>query len=196
MAKDPDKILDEISKSFIIAFDNATKQKTMVQYAKQLADDIRTRTRLGYGVVKELAKKVKLPKLSDSYVNYRKGKVDFRTSKKDGHVYPITPNSKPKLHSLTTPSKSNLTLSGQMLEAIEGSSPGPGKIKVSLNENRDDGLKNSDIATWLEDGNYGYLRNGPKRPFLHISELEFKRIKDQFRKDIQAKILDGIKKAK
>ena len=93
MAKDLKKVTSD-------AVNAALKQLATKEFMKyvgdQIASDIKKRTKLGYGVATEGGPQEKLKPLSDNYKKYRKGKVASDTS----------------------PSKSNLTFSGDMLNDL------------------------------------------------------------------------------
>jgi hypothetical protein len=121
--------------------------------AAKAADLIFKRVKSGFGVDglnKEASKtkKKKLNPLSKKYINYRKGVVDFNT--RDGKRVNFKVKSPPVLGDFASPTRSNLTLSGQMLKAI--------KYRVNRNieifiddSRRDDGESNPQIAQWVQD---------------------------------------------
>lgn len=105
-------------------------RETNLRLARKAKEIIYRRVKSGYGVTKdsgdsESIDRTSLKALSKSYIDYRKGLVIFRTGP-SGNVYPIN-NKKigrrkafkaPTLGEFGRPSKSNLTLTGQMLNAI------------------------------------------------------------------------------
>jgi hypothetical protein len=149
-------------------FQNIVKklEKTVAESIKKAAlvdvgvfarDLIVKRTRLGYGVEKDLGSKKRLAKLSPNYIKRRKM---FES-----------------LSENTRPSRSNLTLTGQMLDSIISTAK-TGIIEIKPTGRRDDGKRNADIAQYNEDGG----RGSPKRIFMRISQLEFKQIVRFYRK--------------
>lgn len=117
--------------------------RLMNRLGEDIVKQIKTRTRLGYGVTKS-GKRVRLEPLSDSYKKQRKGKIRFFTAK-SGKVVAIEPLSNKELNSfrasksarrqnrknrkfvkkppnlnsnLTKPAKSNLTATGLMLNSL------------------------------------------------------------------------------
>lgn len=106
------------------------------------ADLIKKRTRLGFGVDKHGGRKSKLAPLTDAYKKQRK-------------------RHKPK--GPTTPSKSNLTNTGDMLDDIEAKVETGGDIKIGFSKK-----KNKDVAKWVSK----------KRPFNFLSSPELKQIKN------------------
>lgn len=139
------------------AISRAISKSKMTKYMRALAAIIKKRTRLGFGVAKDGASKKKLKGLSSKYIDKRK---------------------KSRLSSQTRPGRSNLTFTGQMLDALTGGGEKEGPGVVFLEENRNDDKKNSDIAEWNEDKG---------RPFLYISKAE--------RKQLEKKVRDDIKKS-
>lgn len=126
-------------------------------YAKDTAERIRRRTRTGQGLqeTKRGAKRKKLKKLSDKY------KVFRRKNKRE-----ISKNTKP--------SKSNLTLTGQLLDSIVGRARGT-KIIVEFLEKRKDGLKNRDIARYQSEQG---------RDFFELSDKELRGLQNDIKKDL------------
>lgn len=122
----------------------------------EIPEQIKRRTRLG----KDGDNK-KLKALDDDYVKVRK---------------------RSKLSSETTPKKSNLTRSGQMLEAIEGKQTGVTKFLFTFKDNRTDGAKNNEIAKYAKQKG---------RDFFKLSESERK----QFSRKISIALKNAIKKS-
>lgn len=132
------------------------KGYSLSPYANEIAERVRRRTRTGYGldVAERGAKKKKLKGLtSDKYIKYRKGRINT---------------------SLTKPKKSNLTFTGQLLNAITGKIVGK-SIVIFLKENRNDGVKNSDIVKGQEDQG---------RHFFELSNKELNGLRNQIKKDL------------
>ena len=115
------------------------------------------RTRLGYGVSRQFDKKQRLAPLSPGYVKSRK--------MFEG------------LSDLTTPKRSNLTRTGQMLDSIRHKVKG-NSVEIRPEGRRTDGKLNSDIAYYNAIGG----KNRPRRVFMNISELEYKQILRFYRK--------------
>lgn len=138
---------------------------------------IYARTKLGQGVTStnsnpEQTKNVKLAKLSDSYIKQRQGKLQFFTAKQ-GHVYALDKSKKftpkkPTLGKLGKPTKSNLTYSGQMLEAMSFKITKTGAEIFIDNTSRDDdsNLSNNELAEIVSDA----------RPFMNLSKREHERV--------------------
>lgn len=159
-----------------------------VKAAKALAevipDVIKLRTRQeGEGV------SGKLKPLSDSYIAQRKGDVAFATIGKgdERKVIPYKPSKAPDLHPDTTPETSNLTATGQLIDAVQGKSAGS-KVTIDIKKGKRKGelsggkstLSNQQVRKYVED-------NG--REFLELSKQE--RIEaEEFAKEI---ILKEIK---
>ncbi len=157
------------SRDLKIAFDKvniATQKKIdktlnpvfMNKVGKKLAEDITRRTRTGHGVKKEGEKKEKLDKLKASTIKKRK------REKKLG-----------KLSNLTTPTKSNLTMSGELLDSLTPKSIKKKEVRLEfLGRHKNARIKNSDLADAMEKGDRS--RNRPPRPFLGPTNLEKKRV--------------------
>lgn len=142
--------------------------ESMKKYGEMAAEMIRLRTRLGSGVEREGAEKQKLKPLADSTKKQRQSK------KKSG-----------KLSSLTTPNRSNLTDTGQMLDSIRTLSTSRGKAKVGPVGNRSDGKLNERISEWVSEAG---------RPFNSLTKVEQKRLLDAIKRDFKATLKSRLTK--
>ena len=157
----------EIKRAILRIVDKLREQKYISDLAKDAAEIIRKRTRLGFGVGSDGAPRHKLPALKPSYVRQRER---FR-----------------RLSGNTRPGKSNLTRTGQLLDSLRGRYKSKGKGEVYVQSNRDDGKTNDEIAFHVSG----------KRPFAHLSNSEINQLKNKVRKDLKAevnKILQRIKR--
>jgi hypothetical protein len=173
MSDNPVKTMKTLTIALEKALEDTLTKTNMKRYAKSLADDIKKRTRLGRGVLKNFGKTHKLkPLTSNEY-------IEQRYDDKEAGI----------LSQYTSPERSNLTRTGQLLDAIQSEVINNHKFEISVKDNRRgrDEVKNSDIVEGQE---------GQGRSFLYASDLEFKRVRDQFRKDLQANMLREIKKVK
>lgn len=121
------------------------------------ADLIRKRTRLGYSVAREGADRQKLAGLSEKYIEFRK---------------------KSRLSQFTTPRRSNLTFSGQLLDSIKGRSTPRGIVVYLENQRSDPGKKkvtNAQIKDYQE-------KQG--RPFFYLSRTEIINIERVYRQKV------------
>ena len=118
---DNDDIDKQIKDAVLSKVGKALARGVNQSYVEELKDRIVQRTRLGIGVDPESKRGVRFEKLNKDYIRRRKGvkkikdrnKIDTgRRKKARGTGQP------PQLASTTTPSKSNLTLSGQLLKAL------------------------------------------------------------------------------
>lgn len=107
--------LNGIIKRINAAVTESIKPRELEPVGRFAVDIIVKRTRLGYGVSRNYGFKEQLKRLSKSYVKYR-GRVS--------------------LGELTTPKKSNLTLTGQMLRSMAVISAVPGKVEIGPTGNR------------------------------------------------------------
>ena len=188
--KDFPKIL---KKSVEDAVKETTNRANMQKLATSLADDIAKRTQLGYGVTKNGAKKQKLKPLAESTKLQRAGKLTFRTGSK-GQVYPIgsvtnkelkslrgsesakkqnkknkafLKANKPKLSGKTGPKRSNLTMSGKMINSIGALVTGVGRATIGFRTG-----KRAQVAAFVSK----------MRPFMFASDLEQKRLEKRVAK--------------
>jgi hypothetical protein len=88
MASNEEKILGPIE-AIDKAFEILTSPKNTKGVARDIRNDIVKRTRLGFGV-NDAKRQYRLPRLSQSYVNQRKGLLKFVTIK--GKSFPIVNN--------------------------------------------------------------------------------------------------------
>lgn len=142
------KGLKEFEKSFNQALNTATNNINMLRMGDFAADLIRKRTRLGYGVDQEGGNKKKLAPLSKNYVKARKNK---------------------RISGATSPNKSNLTLTGEMLDDIQTIKASAGSATIGFKDS-----KNRDKAGYNTEGS----KNRPPRPFFNLSKQEYLQLKD------------------
>ena len=137
-----------------------TSRLNLKKIAEASADDIRRRTRLGFGVERNGAPRQRLQTLSPAWKKKRgQLKGDLNTA-------------------LTSPNRSNLTLSGQMLAALTSrinSSKSftllfrPSRRPYNFREGRQ--YTNAEIANFAHEGD---------RPFLFYTNRELERLKRRF----------------
>lgn len=164
---------EDYEKKLKAVLDKVFAAVNVAQWMQETADDIKKRTRMGYGVEKDFDPKAPLKYLSQKYVDYRK---------KD-------PNG--ELSSATSARKSNLTYTGQMLDALRGSSKGKYQGEIWLQDDRKPtknqkrSFGNNDLAVWnAEKG----------RNFMAISDLEFKRLNQKIEKVLVEEIRQAFSK--
>jgi hypothetical protein len=118
------------------------------------------RTRLGFGVSKDGAKRNKLTPLSPQYIQTKREKFSG-------------------LSSLTRPKKSNLTRTNQMLTSIKVIDSMRGRVSVGATGNRHDSdLTNEDVVR------FNQVTGRVLRPFLNLSALEIKGLQRTYTKII------------
>jgi hypothetical protein len=145
-SKNLNKIMEELLKE-------ATKGDSLKDLGDEAAFLIQKRTRLGYGAAEQGGSKQKLEPLSGPYKKQRKSKISGPT----------------------TPAKSNLTLSGQMLDNIESFISEDGKVTVGFKE----GSVAFDKAKW----------NSKLRPFNFLTKAEIA----QLRKKLEASLGEKLR---
>lgn len=144
------KITDRIKKSL----GEAVSRKEMLILGDFTVDLIVKRTRLGYGVSRNMGVKKNLKPLSAKYKLYRKR---FKN-----------------LSSRTTPGRSNLTLTNQMLESMDVTKSKDGSFTLSPT-----GFRRDTFATNLEIAGY---QEEMGRTFNRLSRLEFQQVIRFYRK--------------
>jgi hypothetical protein len=156
--------------------------ESMRRFGQLAADMIKLRTRLGSGVAKDGSEKQKLKPLSKTYIEVRKGNLAFKTSPSTGKPIPFKPDAngaKMTLSNQTSPSKSNLTRSGQLLDSEGVTSVGYGTVSVGPSGQRTDRKSNEDVAKYVTDAG---------RPFNHLSKTELKRLQEAVKKELRDRI--------
>lgn len=164
---------------------NALEDKSFWnQLGNEMAQVIYNRTKSGYGANGDI--KIKLAPLSESYKQVRKGAIRFFT--KDGIVRPWLPKKgkfpSPVTGEFGTATKSNLTLTGQLLDSIKLITYKLGFKLYIPASNRDGGGTNKQVAEYVSE----------KRPFmsLHIGEQKImtQKIRDRIR-ELTRSIIGG-----
>jgi len=137
--------------------DTLISNKAVKAFGKAAIDLIVARTRRGYGVVKTGANANRLKSLSTSYVEFRK---------------------RSKLDSTTSPGKSNLTFSGQLLRSLIVETKQGGSFTIRANDRkRKNGPTNNELAQIVAD-------NG--RPFLGLTGSEIKQLSQLYETGLAA----------
>lgn len=144
------KFLKKIEKTL----DEAKKKPVMQSLAEEAVRLIVKRTRLGYGVTRNLGTRSNLKRLKASYIKQRKSFKSLSTS--------------------TRPGKSNLTLTGDMLSSVKVISIKDGKVSIGPTGNNRYGESNQNIAEWNADRG---------RTFNRLSLNEFNQLRRFYRKN-------------
>jgi len=159
MSKPLDKQIKELVDKVKKELEKAVASKSFYdEIGKEVSNQIRKRTRLGYGSSPS-GQQVKLASLKESTVENRK-----RTKKKGN------------LSNLTTPKKSNLTETAQLLDAIEHKSTNQ-KVTIQFSDRRKDSkIGNKKLA--------GYVQQAGRR-FFDLTTAETSSLKRLVEKKIQ-----------
>jgi phage gpG-like protein len=141
------------------------KRKTdaiMEAVGNETVRQIFARTKKGYG--SSGGRKVKLAALSESYKKFRK--------------------KKPPSGSFATPPKSNLTYTGQMLDAVKYEKNGDQYAVIVDDNTRQDGKRtNAEVARAVSNLN---TRTGaPARPFMGLDATQKKIVLREYQKQIR-----------
>lgn len=126
---------------------------------KQVTTIIYSRTKNRKGA--ENGVETTLAPLSEAYVNYRSGKVEFTT--RDGKFVEFK-IKRPRLGERGSPGRSNLTLTGQMLDSIDYKVTKNG-ITIFIPDSFREGthLTNADVARFVTEQG---------RPFFELTDKE------------------------
>jgi hypothetical protein len=152
--------LEKFKKKLEAAMNVIRKKEVMTAIGQNAADQIKLRTRLGYGVNENEGERQKLRPLSKSYKLQRAGKLGFFTTK-TGVVVPYTPQEGVAhiFSDQTSPSKSNLTRTGEMLDSMTATFKSEGIVSIGPSGSRKDGSSNDIVAQYAHESgrNFNYL---------------------------------------
>jgi len=183
------KSLDDKIKQINEFIKGSIGRSIITKLAQFSIDRIHKRVKSGYGVTSDTdpnPSKTRLKKLSKSYIDFRNGKVLFFRNKSTGGLFAIKPGKKqsfpkPQLGEFGSPAKSNLTLTGQLLNSIKYKLTQRGfKIFIDDNERASPvwakgqkQLTNKQVAEYVSKD----------RPFLALTDDEQARLKLEFKKN-------------
>jgi hypothetical protein len=145
------QLLNRLKSAIKYKLDAIINRRLQEEIGRIVSERVKTRTRLGKGVNEDGAAPVKLKVLSDAYKRRRKAE-------------------KNQLHAETTPSKSNLTFTGDMLDNIKYRIEGD-KIIIYI-----EGDLNNKKAQWVTEGGRAFM-NLSKPEQVEIIRLIRERIK-------------------
>ena len=157
--------LKSIFKRMIERFTKKPLREDLKLCAGETIKMITVRSRLGYGVKKTGAKKEKFAPLKESTIRRRK---------------------QMGLHPATSPGKSNITATGEMLFSMRIKDFTDTSVTIGPTGGRDDGKDNEDVGAYTEAGS----RNRAPRPFLNLHDLDLKKLQRFYEKLLQR----GLKK--
>lgn len=152
------------------ALEAVTSKAAMMKYGKMLLSFILSRTRSGSGVPSYGAQLEELKKLKPATKEERKRLKE-----------------KGLLSSKTTPGKSNLTRTGQLLDSMSVVSVDRAHIVVGPTGERDDGNTNKQVGAWVTEGG---------RPFNMASDVDIRALNEAVRRDIRAAVKRLLTKTK
>lgn len=157
----PKQQIKKLENRIITNIRRALSRKELTELARLAIEQIRKRTRSGFGVPEARGNVVRLKSLSRAYVEYRK------ISKARG-----------KLSSETTPGKSNLTFTGSLLDSLIVREVDVGKQKIFINANRKrrkGGVTNEQVAEFVA---------AQGRAFLNLSRNEVTKISRAYKNSL------------
>ena len=161
----------------------AIGKRVIEQLAQYSIDRIYKRVKSGKGVSDDQSNRpteISLKRLSDSYIAYRKGNIRFyktkngklcawKSSKDSRFPSPVTGE-------FGTPGKTNLTLTGQMLNSLDYKTTQKGfKIFIKNTKRTDRKLTNKEVSEYVSK----------TRPFLALTDKEQDRLKIEFLQKIR-----------
>jgi hypothetical protein len=181
------KELAEAMKSMVDSGVQATEMRLIGEFVKK---DVRTRTKLGYGVKNSGEPRQALKSLSEKYAVARKaskeGLVRFET--RSGEQVEFRANIDP-IDKSTTPKKSNLTFTGQMLDAIDIVNITGKSVTISVKDsNRHDKRAQRQPDKTPNNNLVAQYVTEAGRPFMNLSDLQMKRVSDFIRQGLDRAI--------
>ena len=147
-------------------FKAATSTRNVKKIADKSADIIFKRTKAGFGVTRNKRQKKRLQRLSAQYIKQRRGLVEFTTSGGKKVKFRVTPK---KLGSFAAARKSNLTLSGLMLDSMRTKARrAKFRIDIKPSSRPDSKFNNRQLAELVsKDRPFLALTDGEKRIILN-----------------------------
>lgn len=159
------------------------KPENMMKFGGQIKEMVRIRTRVGFGVDVTGGSKHPMKPLSPGYIEQRQKMQSGAASRSNskslkGHAKRDAVHAAGGLYPETTPSKSNLTRTGQMLNSVDVKSVGTGRVTVGPTGSRSDSEhSNAQIAEFQE---------AKGRSFNKLSDIELKRLNDSVKTQLRA----------
>lgn len=147
----------------------ALNRKELTQLARLAIKQIAKRTRAGFGVAEARGNAKRLKKLSSAYIEYRKRSSKLNTA-------------------LTSPGKSNLTFTGQLIDSLVVREVDVEKQKVFINANRrrrKGGTTNEEVAEFV-------AQQG--RAFLNLSRNEVTKISRAYKNSLVNSVKRNIER--
>lgn len=154
-----DDFVKDFAKLANKALDEVSDKDAMDDIGGELVEDIKKRTRLGQGVDKSLGRQSKFKPLAAS------------TKKSRGYK-----SKRGELKGRTTPAKSNLTETGDMLNSLDHKAS-KGNVTVDVSS------KEADKAEYVSED----------RPFMNISKAQDRKIKKKIEEDLAKQLKKLIK---
>ena len=169
MAKTTETQIADLKKKLEDKFGSITSKKNMLKLGKHLVTDMQTRIRLGYGAPTQLGKRQSLKSLknhSPAYKRYRK-------------------KNRSKLDSSTRPAKQNLTFTGQLVRDLRVLKATKSNFLIGHSKKKRTGetLTNRRLSGFVQ------LQG---RPYMNVTNLEFKRLLRFYQNEIIKPILSKI----
>lgn len=164
-----DDLIEKI-KRITSEYTSSEKGKRLGQ---QIVDIIKKRTRTGKAVGKMNGPTGKFVKIKEKTVDYRK-------------------KYEKNLSEFTTPGRTNITATGQMLDSLRSESKTDSIViyfedkRTTELDGRPSKITNSKLAKYTQEGS----NNRPARPFLNLSRTEM----DEIAKTIKRDILEMIRR--
>lgn len=137
-----------------------TQKKLLKSMGLETIDIIVTRTRRGFGVKRTGGNRRKLKKLSPGYIKHRQRNRNL-------------------LSRFTSPGKSNLTFTGQMLESVKIIKANDSEFILGPSGRRSDGKRNADVGRWVTEQG---------RPFMNLGRKEITDLQKFVREEMQNRI--------
>jgi len=150
--------LKDLKKKLEGVFGSLTTKKSMKRIGNYLVEDMQKRVRLGYGVREQLGKRESFKSMGKTGKGHTPRYIAYRKK------------NKALLDSTTRPGKQNLTFTGQLVRDIRLVKVTKANFTVghSNKSRKGETLTNRELS--------GFVQIEGSRPYLNVTNLEYKRL--------------------
>ena len=173
MAKTTETQIADLKKKLEDKFGSITSKKNMLKLGKHLVTDMQTRIRLGYGVKEQLGKRESFKSMGKTGKGHTPRYIAYRKK------------NKALLDSTTRPTKQNLTFTGQLVRDLRVLKATKSNFLIGHSK------KNRTGETLTNRRLSGFVQI-QGRPYMNVTNLEFKRLLRFYQNEIIKPILSKI----
>ena len=184
------KDLESISETLSRVIKESLNRRFMMELGQQFVSDVKTRVRLGYGNRTSGGTRVRLKPLSAPYISFRRGQAVFYKDN-SGRLRSFSKKSTrhPALSDETSPTKSNLTFTGQMLDSMRPVIIKDNEFGIEFTgvrkkiRQKEKALTNAEVAEFAKKD----------RPFINPTNREIDRLEQTINDKLRQEILKSLK---